>query len=89
MDVERQRTKSAIEAHRGAFVNIPKSAIEWFVNRMHVSVSDEEVRADIRKRTNGVDPAWPEAKIIEAEEYAVKCHNKNRDLYRAVVSGRL
>lgn len=70
-------------------MNIPKQAIEWFVNRLHVSVTDEEVRADVRKRTNGVDPAWPEAKIVEAEEYAVKHHHKNQELYQRVVTGRL
>jgi hypothetical protein len=70
-------------------MNIPKSAIEWFVNRLHVSVSDDEIRADIRKRTAGVDPPWPEAKIVEAEEYAVAHHAKNKDLYRRVVNGRI
>ena len=68
-------------------LSIPKASIEWIVARMHVSESDEYVKTDIRHRctTNG----WTEKSIVQAEVYAVKCHRKNQELYRAVMSGKL
>jgi len=68
-------------------MEIPKGAISWLVNRMHVSTTTEEVKADIRARCTTA--GWTEKKIVEAENYAVRCHDENRTLYRAVTTGRL
>jgi len=67
-------------------MNIPKQSIAWLVARSHVSVSDEAIKQLIRIRCKG--PGWTEAKIVEAEKYAVRCHHKNSDLYHTVMSGR-
>ena len=67
---------------------IPKASIEWLVNRLHVSTSDEDVKRDIRRRARRY-PNATEAYIERMAEYAVKCHRKNQVLYSAVVSGRL
>jgi hypothetical protein len=68
-------------------MNIPKQSIAWLVNRMRVGTPAETVKADIRKRCTAT--GWTERKVAEAENYGVKCHRKNLDLYRAVMSGRL
>jgi hypothetical protein len=68
-------------------VRIPKHAINWLVARLHVSTSDDAVKADIRKRCTAAQ--WTEAKIVEAEKYAVKSHRRNQALYQSVMmSGR-
>jgi hypothetical protein len=69
-------------------LDIPKGSIEWIVNKLHVGTSDEAVKTNIRKRCTP-DGGWSEAAIVKAEEYAIKCHRKNQDLYRRVMSGRL
>ena len=65
---------------------IPESSIEWLVARLHVSKTDDEVRAEIVRRTG---PEWTPEAIKRACDYAVKCHKKNQDLYARVMSGRL
>lgn len=67
-------------------MSIPKQCIDWIVGRIHVGTSDEEVKAEIRKRATG--PEWTKAKIMEAEMYAIHCHRKNQELYRTVMSGK-
>jgi len=67
---------------------IPKASIEWLVNRLHVSVSDEDVKKDIRRRARR-NPNVTESLIERMANYAVKCHRKNQALYLAVTSGRL
>ena len=69
-------------------LDIPKLSIEWIVGRLHVGASDEAVKANIRNRCTPGVHGWTEAQIVEAEEYAVKCHRKNQDLYRRVMSGK-
>ena len=66
---------------------IPKGQIGWIVDRMHVSTTDDELAAEIRRRA---DPAkgWTEAKIKAAIRIAIAHHNKNRELYRFVMRGR-
>lgn len=66
---------------------IPKVSIEWIVNRLHVSVTDEFVRADIAKRAKST--GWTPELVLEAQDYAVKCHHENQALYRDVVNGTL
>lgn len=67
---------------------IPKGAIEWLVSRLHVSVSDEDVKTDIRRRARRT-PDVSEKFVEKMAEYAVKCHHKNQELYTAVTTGRL
>jgi hypothetical protein len=72
---------------------IPKGQIEWIVGRMHVGVSDDEIRANIRQRAlkarslPGIVGRWSDADIRKAEEYAVKVHHDNRSQYAAVMGG--
>jgi hypothetical protein len=67
---------------------VPTGSISWIVNRLHVSVPDSEVEADMRKRLAGNDLATEEM-ITACVEYALACHHSNQGLYRSVVSGRL
>ncbi len=67
-------------------MQIPKSQIRWIVGRFHVSTSDADIKAEIRKRCVR---GWTEKDIVRAEIYAVKCHHEHQRLYRAVVSGQL
>ena len=69
-------------------MQIPKASIEWLVNRLHVSVTDEEIAADMRRRIR-INPGVTEATEKRVVAYALKCHHKNQELYSAVVSGRL
>lgn len=66
---------------------IPTGAIEWLVNRMHVSTTDDEVRKEIARRTEGKEEWTPEL-IKQAQEYAVSVHNRNQDLYTDVMRGK-
>jgi hypothetical protein len=68
-------------------MDIPKGQISWLVGRMHVSTSDNAVRADIRKRCTA--PMWTEEKIVEAELYALSVFHEDQDLYRDVVNGNI
>jgi hypothetical protein len=69
-------------------MQIPKQSIEWLVNRLHVSVSDEEVARDMRRRVRIGTPNVTDSTEKRIVAYALKCHHKNRGLYQAVVSGR-
>ena len=68
-------------------LELPKQSIQWLVACFHVSTSDDEIRAEIRKHCTSTD--WTPARILAAEKFAVKCHRKNQDLYHAVMTGRL
>lgn len=62
-------------------VRVPRSAISWLVNRLHVSVTEDAIAADIRARC-AVRPEWTEALIKQAIAYALECHNRNREIWR-------
>jgi hypothetical protein len=66
---------------------VPRSDIGWYVARLHVSVSDTELAADIRGRCTA--PEFTETIIRQSVAYALECHNRNRGLYSRVVSGRM
>lgn len=71
-------------------MEIPKQQIRFIVDRMHVGTPDEEIRADIRRRTSTKKAAamgWTPAKIKAAEDYAVKVMNENRKMYAYVMGG--
>jgi hypothetical protein len=70
-----------------AATKIPKASIEWLVNRLHVGVSDEDVKKDIRRRARRY-PDVSEAFIERMADYAVKHHHANQQLYQTVTSGR-
>lgn len=71
--------------------SVPTSAIEWIVGRLHVGASDDTVRAELRKRIDhpAAGAGWSPARIREAEAYAVWVHHRNKQLYSAVMGGRL
>ncbi len=64
-------------------MRINKGQIEWLVDRMHVSTTDAEIEADIRRRANP-DKGWTEAKIKRAIAHAIKHHNRNRRIFLLV-----
>lgn len=66
---------------------MPRSAISWLINRLHVSISDEEIERDIRNRCTA--PGYTEPLIKQSVSYALECHKRNRDLYHDVVCGRV
>ncbi len=66
---------------------LPEASIRWYVGKYHVSTPDTDIRQAIRGLC--VTSVWTEKDIIRAENYAVKCHKENRDLYTRVMSGRL
>jgi hypothetical protein len=72
-------------------MEIPKGDIEFFVARLHVSETDEAVRAEILRRIGPVDQAitrgWSEATIQQACDYAVQAHHNNQNLYSYVMGG--
>lgn len=61
-------------------VRVPRSAISWLVNRLHVSVGKAEIAADIRKRCSA--PGYTESLIKQAIAYALECHQRNREIWR-------
>ncbi len=69
-------------------MQIPKQSIEWLVARIHVSVPDEEVARDMRRRVRIGTPNVTDAVEKRIVKYALKCHHENQGLYRAVVSGK-
>ena len=56
--------------------SIPTSGIRWLVGKLHVSLSDDEVRKLIGDRTKG----WQARFATIAGHYAVKCHRDNQAL---------
>lgn len=66
-------------------IKIPTAQIKWLVDRHNVSDTNEEVKADIEKRMSG--PQFTPAVRRACLAYAAKCHNRNRVLYRYVMSG--
>lgn len=59
--------------------------IEIMVDKKHVGVPDEEVRAWMLSKLKSATPAQQKA----AGDYAVKRHRENRGVYRDVMSGRI
>lgn len=68
-------------------MKIPKFSIERHVAHLHVSVSDEQIRSEIQQAATA--PGWTPELVLEAQDYAVKCHHENQALYRDVVNGTL
>ena len=66
---------------------VPRSAISWLMNRLHVSATDEEITADIQKRCTA--PGYTETLIQQSIAYALICHHHNQGLYRDVMRGTL
>jgi len=61
-----------------------KQMIEMIVGKYHVGTPDEEVRAKMLAKVKSATE--PQRKA--AGDYAVKVHQKNRDVYRQVMTGR-
>ena len=73
-------------------MQIPKQSIEWLVAKLHVSVSDEEVARDMRRRLADAPITTPRGTAAfenRVVAYALKCLHENQGLYRRIVSGRL
>ena len=67
---------------------IPIGHIGWIVDRLHVGTSDDDVRADVRRRLTGATGApWSEQVIEAAEVIAVAHHRANQADYRWVMGG--
>lgn len=70
--------------------NATKHGIRWVIGKLHVSATDDAIRAEIRRRTaprHGFK-APTQKQIAAMEAYAVKVHAENRALYAQVMGGR-
>lgn len=67
-------------------LGIPKDQIRYIVGKLHVGESDEKVRALIRMRT-APHPGWTQARVKQAEAYALKVHRDNQKMYAYVMGG--
>lgn len=64
-----------------------RSAIQWIVNRLHVSTPDDEVETFIRERC--ANAKFTKLQTDWCVKVALKQHDINRDLYMRVISGRI
>lgn len=67
-------------------LGIPKDQIRYIVDKLHVGESDTKVRALIRART-APHPGWTQARVKQAETYALKVHRDNQKMYAYVMGG--
>ena len=65
---------------------IPEHAIRMIVGNYHVGTPHEEIEQNIRRRCKKAG-ASPELED-RCARFAREVHDKNRELYRAVMSGR-
>lgn len=65
---------------------VPTFAIEYFVSKLHVGVSNVAVIRDIRRRLTPDKATKRQRKLIY--RHALRCHARNRSLYQSVMSGR-
>ena len=68
-------------------VRTPRGDVAWYVRRLHVSVTNEDLAIDIRTRCNC--PGFTPEIIAETVDYAIICHAINRRLYARVYTGNL
>lgn len=59
--------------------------IRWYVNKLHVSVSDAELAEDIG--TRAINAGWGPLSVIGAIAHALAIHHDNQRTYRWVVNG--
>jgi len=64
---------------------VPTGQISWLLGRVHVGESGLSVARDIWRRS----ATWPRSARRAAVRYAIRQHEQNRALYRAIVTGRL
>lgn len=65
-----------------------RGQIRWIVDRMHVGMSNAEVRADILRRLERVPADQLSAGDRRAAvAWALRCHRQNQELYRSVMGG--
>lgn len=69
------------------FPRVPYGSIRRYVAQLHVSHEPLDLLADIAKRARRAHATDSETR--EAIRYALACHEENRQLFRAVTSGRL
>jgi hypothetical protein len=60
---------------------VPRADISWLMGRVHVGTTAAEIEADIRKRCNA--PGYTASLIKQSVAYALECHRRNGDLFRA------
>ena len=81
-------TKYAYEFGKRWDARIPRDTISWKIGKLHVSTSDEEIEVLIKDRC-AKNPNFTPSLTRQSVAYAIACHNKNRDLYHRVASGRI
>lgn len=64
---------------------VPRGDINWLMGRVHVSATEAEIEADIRKRCNA--PGFTPGLVNQSVAYALECHKRNRALYARVMGG--
>jgi hypothetical protein len=77
---------------------VPKQTINFIVDKYHVGTSDDIIRADVRRRVDlmtarrmagfctGFRP-MTQHQIKRMEDYAIKRHRENGELYNRVMGG--
>ena len=58
---------------------VPRNDLDWYMGRVHVGTSDDEIRADIAKRCS--NPAYTPALVRQTQAYALYVHRKNQELF--------
>jgi hypothetical protein len=66
----------------------PRDSIRYLLDRIHVETPFAEVEADLNRRMDGAKINEPRL-VREAIAYARIVHERNRDLYRKVMSGQV
>lgn len=64
---------------------IPRGAIRWWVDRLHVGAPESDIRIGIARLTAGAD--WTDGTRAIASRYALRAHRANRARYARVTSG--
>jgi len=70
---------------------VPRNAISWLINRIHVGTPDEKIIANLKERIANSPQAseYTQELIDQSVAYAIECHRQNQATYRAVQSGFL
>jgi len=85
------RNDAIIEFGKQWDERVPRAAIVWLMDRVHVGTSDAKIERSIRARiAKSPDAAAFTKELIEQSvAYALECHRRNQATYRAVNSGFL
>ena len=67
---------------------VPTHATKWFINRLHVSTTDEEIREKMTELIDKAPEPFTDYQRRATIRYAIAVHHTNINLYNSVVTGR-